>query len=168
MNRTCPKGSLALVAAVTVLALAGPVIAGHSIASRIDKLWADNERPDSGEACRMYLVQTMPPIFRGSASGHGCVVRAVAAERDGERNLAIHWLMAGYCRNEDARHQIDESGEAAPLEKAAQLAAGQSSLACLLMSAKPENLAKAAAALLGKRPLLYQPYGKPPTVGAEA
>ncbi len=110
MSRT---GSSALVAALAVLALAGPVVAGHSIASRIDKLWADDERPESGEACRMYVVQPMPPVLRGSASGHGCVVRAVAAERDGDRNLAIHWLMAGYCRNEDARRQIDESGDEA-------------------------------------------------------
>lgn len=61
----------------------------------------------------MYVVQPVPPILRGSASGRGCVVRAIAAARDDDRNLAIHWLMAGYCRNEDARRQIDESGEAA-------------------------------------------------------
>ena len=49
----------------------------------------------------------------------------------------------------------NESGEAGRFEAAAKLAAEKSSLACLLISATAANLEKAAAALPGKRPLLY-------------
>ena len=49
----------------------------------------------------------------------------------------------------------NESGSADPFEKAAKLAAEKSNLACVLMSASAANLAKAAAALSGQRPLLY-------------
>ncbi|HUT90434.1 MAG TPA: acetyl-CoA decarbonylase/synthase complex subunit gamma [Thermoguttaceae bacterium] len=49
----------------------------------------------------------------------------------------------------------NESGSADPFEKAARLAAEKSNLACVLMSASAANLAKAAAALSGQRPLLY-------------
>lgn len=47
------------------------------------------------------------------------------------------------------------SGDAARFEQAAKLAAEKSGLPCVLMSAKPENLDKAAGALSGGRPLLY-------------
>jgi len=49
----------------------------------------------------------------------------------------------------------NESGSADRLEKAVRLAAEKSGLACLVMSAKAANLQKAAAALDGRRPLLY-------------
>jgi len=49
----------------------------------------------------------------------------------------------------------NESGSADPFEKAAKLAAEKSNLACVLISASAANLAKAAAALSGQRPLLY-------------
>ncbi|OHB68906.1 MAG: acetyl-CoA decarbonylase/synthase complex subunit gamma [Planctomycetes bacterium RBG_13_63_9] len=49
----------------------------------------------------------------------------------------------------------NESGKADSLRKAAVLASEKSGLACVLMSADAGNLAKAAAALAGKRPLLY-------------
>jgi len=49
----------------------------------------------------------------------------------------------------------NESGDAAKFEKAAELAAEKSGLACVLMSAKAANLQKAASALSGQRPLLY-------------
>jgi len=49
----------------------------------------------------------------------------------------------------------NESGDAGPFEKAAKQAAEKSNLACVLMSASPANLDKAAAALSGQRPLLY-------------
>ena len=49
----------------------------------------------------------------------------------------------------------NESGSAERLEKAVKLAAEKSGLACLVMSAKAANLQKAAAALAGRRPLLY-------------
>jgi len=49
----------------------------------------------------------------------------------------------------------NESGGAEPFEKAAKLAAEKSNLACVLMSASAANLARAAAALSGQRPLLY-------------
>ncbi len=49
----------------------------------------------------------------------------------------------------------NESGEAARLEKAAKLAAEKSGLACVLISAKADNLKRAAASLAGQRPLLY-------------
>ncbi len=48
----------------------------------------------------------------------------------------------------------NESGDAARFEKAVKLAAESSGLACLLMSAKAENLRKGAAAVCGQRPLL--------------
>jgi len=49
----------------------------------------------------------------------------------------------------------NESGDAGRLEKAAALAAEKSGLGCLLISSSADNLAKAAGALSGKRPLLY-------------
>jgi len=49
----------------------------------------------------------------------------------------------------------NESGSPDRFEKAARLAAETSGLACVLLSAKPESLQKAATALAGKRPLLY-------------
>ena len=49
----------------------------------------------------------------------------------------------------------NESGDAARFEKAVKLAAERSGLACLVMSAKAENLRRAAAAVAGQRPLLY-------------
>ena len=49
----------------------------------------------------------------------------------------------------------NESGDAARFEKAAKLAAEKSGLACVLMSPTAANLRKAAAALSGRRPLLY-------------
>jgi acetyl-CoA decarbonylase/synthase complex subunit gamma len=49
----------------------------------------------------------------------------------------------------------NESGDPAKFEQAARLAAEKSGLACALLSAKAENLGKAAAALDGQRPLLY-------------
>jgi len=49
----------------------------------------------------------------------------------------------------------NESGDAEKFEKAARLAAEKSGLACLLISAKADNLNRAAAALSGQRPLLY-------------
>jgi hypothetical protein len=113
MSQTCSRGFGTLAVALVMLALAGQAAAGHSIAERIEELWADDERPGAGEACRMYVVRAAPPILRGSASGRGCVVRAITAAREDDRNLAIHWLMAGYCRNEDARREIDQSGEEA-------------------------------------------------------
>ena len=47
------------------------------------------------------------------------------------------------------------SGDGARFEEAARVAAEKSGLPCVLLSAKPENLARAAAALDGSRPLLY-------------
>ena len=49
----------------------------------------------------------------------------------------------------------NESGDAGKFEQAAKLAAEKSGLACVLISATADNLAKAAAALAGQRPLLY-------------
>ena len=49
----------------------------------------------------------------------------------------------------------NESGDAAKLENAVKRAAEASGLACVVMSAKAENLRRAAAALSGRRPLLY-------------
>jgi acetyl-CoA decarbonylase/synthase complex subunit gamma len=49
----------------------------------------------------------------------------------------------------------NESGDAARFEKAVKLAAENSGMACVLMSAKADNLRRAAAAISGQRPLLY-------------
>jgi acetyl-CoA decarbonylase/synthase complex subunit gamma len=49
----------------------------------------------------------------------------------------------------------NESGDAGRFENAAKLAAEKSGLACLLISAKADNLKQAAGALSGQRPLLY-------------
>jgi len=49
----------------------------------------------------------------------------------------------------------NESGDAARFERAAGMAAEKTGKACILMSAKAENLQRAAAALSGRRPLLY-------------
>lgn len=49
----------------------------------------------------------------------------------------------------------NESGDAAKFEKAVATAAEKSGLAVVAISAKAENLAKAASALNGQRPLLY-------------
>ncbi len=47
------------------------------------------------------------------------------------------------------------SGDAGRFERAARVAAEKSGLPCVLLSAKPENLQRAAGALDGARPLLY-------------
>ncbi|MGA2617504.1 MAG: acetyl-CoA decarbonylase/synthase complex subunit gamma [Thermoguttaceae bacterium] len=47
------------------------------------------------------------------------------------------------------------SGDAGRLERLAKLAAEKTGRACLLMSARADNLQQAAAALAGRRPLLY-------------
>jgi acetyl-CoA decarbonylase/synthase complex subunit gamma len=49
----------------------------------------------------------------------------------------------------------NESGSAERLEKAVKLAGEKSGLACLVMSAKAASLQRGAAALGGRRPLLY-------------
>ena len=49
----------------------------------------------------------------------------------------------------------NESANAQRFQQAARVAAEKSGLACLLMSAKAENLQQVAAALSGQRPLLY-------------
>jgi acetyl-CoA decarbonylase/synthase complex subunit gamma len=49
----------------------------------------------------------------------------------------------------------NESGDAGRLERLARLAAEKTGRACLLISARAENLQRAAAALSGRRPLLY-------------
>jgi len=49
----------------------------------------------------------------------------------------------------------NESGDAAKFEAAVKLAEEKSGLGCVLISASAANLAKAADALSGKRPLLY-------------
>jgi len=49
----------------------------------------------------------------------------------------------------------NESGDAARFEKAVKLVAENSGMACVLMSAKAENLRRAAAVVSGQRPLLY-------------
>ncbi len=49
----------------------------------------------------------------------------------------------------------NESGDAGKFAQAAKLAAEKSGLACVLIAAAADNLAKAAAALSGQRPLLY-------------
>jgi acetyl-CoA decarbonylase/synthase complex subunit gamma len=49
----------------------------------------------------------------------------------------------------------NESGDAGKFERLAKLAVEKTGRACLLMSAKAENLARAAGALHGRRPLLY-------------
>ncbi len=49
----------------------------------------------------------------------------------------------------------NQSGDAGRLERLAKLAAEKTGRACLLMSARAENLQRAAAALGGRRPLLY-------------
>lgn len=49
----------------------------------------------------------------------------------------------------------NESGDAARFEKAVKLVAENSGLACVLMSAKADNLRRGAAAVCGQRPLLY-------------
>ena len=49
----------------------------------------------------------------------------------------------------------NESGDAERVREGGRLAAEKSGLACVLISAKADNLQKAAAALAGQRPLLY-------------
>ena len=49
----------------------------------------------------------------------------------------------------------NESGDAGKFENAAKVASEKSGLPCVLISALPANLNKAAEALQGKRPLLY-------------
>ena len=50
---------------------------------------------------------------------------------------------------------VNESGDAGKFENAAKVASEKSGLPCVLISAVPANLNKAAEALQGKRPLLY-------------
>jgi hypothetical protein len=80
---------------------------------RIDHLWKDENIQTPTAACQMYPVRTMPPLLRGSISGHGCLVKAITSARDGDRTLAGAWLRAGYCGDKKARHEIAQAGDAA-------------------------------------------------------
>ncbi len=80
---------------------------------KIDQLWSDQASQNPTEICQMYVVRAMPPLIRGSMSGHGCVVNAIVAAREGDSKLAVAWLRAGYCRDKRMRMRIDSVGNAA-------------------------------------------------------
>ncbi len=70
---------------------------------RVDRLWDDASIQTPASTCQMYLVRTMPSLLRGSISARDCVVKAIIANRSGDRVLARSWLWAGYCGDKTVR-----------------------------------------------------------------
>jgi hypothetical protein len=99
--------------ALCLLLLIPSAASAQSWKQKIDQLWNDRSSQSATEICQMQVVRAMPPLIRGSTSGHGCVVNAIAAAREGEKKLALGWLRAGYCRDRETRMRIDSAGNAA-------------------------------------------------------
>jgi hypothetical protein len=57
-----------------------------------------------------YVVRAIPPVLRGTASAHQCVVEAIKAARAGDHDLAVSWLKAGQAHNTDAQNDIQANG----------------------------------------------------------
>jgi hypothetical protein len=99
--------------ALCLLLLIPSAASGQSWKQKIDQLWNDRSGQSVTEICQMHVVRAMPPLIRGSTSGHGCVVNAIAAARQGEKTLALGWLRAGYCGDRETRMRIDSAGPSA-------------------------------------------------------
>ena len=96
------------------LLLLAPLTAeAQSWKGRVDRLWGDVSIQTPASTCQMYLVRTLPPLFRGSISARDCVVKAIIANRSGDRALARSWLRAGYCGDKTVRQQLEGAGDAA-------------------------------------------------------
>lgn len=78
----------------------------------IDWMW-DNNGPPTKVECLAFVVQEVPPVLRGNASAHECVVNAIRATRGQQAGGALEWLKAGQCHNDGARNEIGDAGQAA-------------------------------------------------------
>jgi len=75
----------------------------------IDWMWKTFGDP-SNVLHLAYVVRPVPPLLRGTASAHQCVVEAVKAARAGDHDLALSWLKAGQAHNSAAQREIHSSG----------------------------------------------------------
>jgi acetyl-CoA decarbonylase/synthase complex subunit gamma len=88
-------------------------------------------------------VRIADSLDQGAIAQRAAAVRQLAFERVGQR-IKVELVAVD-----------NVSGDAECFAAAAQLASEKSGLPCVLISAKADNLARAAGALAGKRPLLY-------------
>lgn len=51
-----------------------------------------------------FVVQAgPPPVLRGKNSGRGCLKQAIKAYREGDHEEAFGWILAGKCKDREAR-----------------------------------------------------------------
>ena len=82
-----------------------------SYQSNIDWMWK-NHGPPTQPKCLLYVVQQVPPVLRGPASAHECVVNCIRATRGQQAGSPLEWLKAGQCHNDQARAEINDGGAA--------------------------------------------------------
>ncbi len=76
-------------------------------------MW-ENPNPPAQMRCLAYIINgDGPPKLRGNATAHACVVNAIQAYRQDKLELAINWLKAGQCHNDQAQSEIAAGGQMA-------------------------------------------------------
>lgn len=75
----------------------------------VDWMWM-TFGPPSNVVHYAYVVRAVPPILRGEASAHQCVVEAINAAKSGDHDLALSWLKAGQAHNPGAQDEIHRNG----------------------------------------------------------
>lgn len=108
-----PGSRLAAWATLSLLVLCPAAGAAQEWKQKVDLLWDESERGGASDSCQAHLVRAVPPLLRGSTSNRGCIIRAIAASRDGDAKLANAWLRAGYCKNPVTRKAIQKAGDQA-------------------------------------------------------
>lgn len=84
-----------------------------SYQASIDWLWNNNDSPQQLRCTGYMVAGGTVPVPRGFTTGNGCVRHCIEASRGGNPSLAINWLMAGQCHNDDARNELAQNAEAA-------------------------------------------------------
>ena len=84
-----------------------------SYQTSIDWLWTNYDSPQQIQ-CEGFLIDgDNAPKLRGPATGQQCVINCIQAKRAGKESLAVNWLRAGQCHNDNARNEIAQNGAAA-------------------------------------------------------
>jgi len=69
----------------------------------VDEIWA-HTKSKPRVRCQKFVVQAGPPqVLRGKTSGQDCLKHAVTANREGDHEEALGWILAGQCQSRDAR-----------------------------------------------------------------
>ncbi len=90
-----------LLAGISLLLCVGQAFAFQNL---VDEIWQD--RKVRGH-CRNFVVQAGPPaVLRGKISGQGCLTEAIKAYREGDHEEAFGWILAGKCRDREARFAL--------------------------------------------------------------